>query len=94
MFAAVNSMISAQSDSIGGGARGSESGRESGTLESRASEGTKSVFGSITVEVAASEAVSGQPSSICASGSDLKIGVSSSAASRVLSSCRAKSCSP
>ena len=92
MFAAVNSMIGAQSDSTGGGAGGPESGKESGTLESRALWGTRSVFGSIAVEVAAPEAVSSHPSSICAAGSELKIGAGSSAASRVLSGCRAKSC--
>ena len=58
MSAAVNSMIGAQSDSTGGGAGGPESGKESGTLESRASWGTRSVFGSIAAEVAAPEVVS------------------------------------
>ena len=85
-------MISAQSDSIGRGAEGSESGEESDSLESRASEGTKPVFGSIAVEVAAPEAVSNHPSSIYAAGSELRVGVDSCAASRALSGCRAKSC--
>ena len=49
MSAAVNSMISAQSDSIGRGAEGSESGEESGILESRASQRTRLVFGLIAV---------------------------------------------
>ena len=93
MSGAINSMIGAQLDSIGG-AGGSQSGRESGTSESRASRGTKSVFGSIAVKVAPPEAVSSHPSSIYAAGSELKIGAGSSAASRVLSGCRAKSCSP
>ena len=75
-----------------GGVGGSESGKESGTLESRASQGTRSVFSSIAVEVAAPEAVSSHPSSICAAGSELRIGAGSSAASRVLSDGRAKSC--
>ena len=92
MSAMANSMIGAESDSIGGGAGGSESGKDSGTLESRASEGTKSVFGSITVEVAAPEAVSNHPSSICTAGSKSKVGAGSCAASRALSGCRAKSC--
>ena len=92
MSAAVNSMTGAQSDSIEGGAGGSESGEESGTSESRDSQGTRSVFGSIAVEVAAPEAVSSHPSSICVVGSELKIGADSSAASRVLSGCQAKSC--
>ena len=92
MSAAVNSMIGAQSDSTGGGAGGPESGKESGTSESRALWGTRSVFGSIAVEVAAPKAVSSHPSSICVAGSELKVGAGSSAASRVLSGCRAKSC--
>ena len=94
MSAAVNSMIGAQSDSTGGGAGGPESGKESGTSESRASWGTRSVFGSIAVEVAAPEVVSSHPSLVCAAGSESKIGAGSSAASKVLSGCRAKSCSP
>ena len=84
MSAAVNSMIGAQSDSIGGVAEGSESGKESSTSESRASEGVRSVFGSIAVEVAAPEAVSSHPSSICAAASALRVGADSCAASRVL----------
>ena len=92
MSATVNSMIGAQSDSIGGGAGGSESGEESGTSESRASQGIRLVFGSITVEVAAPEAVSSHPSSICAAGSESRVGADSCAASRALSGCRAKSC--
>ena len=92
MSAAVNSITGAQSDLIGRGAGGSESGKESGALESRASEGTKSIFSSIAVEVAAPEAVSSHLSSICAVGSELKIGADSCAASRALSGSRAKSC--
>ena len=92
MSAAVNSMIGTQSDSIGRGAEGSGSGEESGTLESRASQGTGSVFGSITVEVAAPEVVSSHPSLIGAVGSELRVGVDSRAASRALSGNRAKSC--
>ena len=61
MSAAANSMIGAQSDSIGKGVEGSESGEESGTLESRASQRTELVFGSISVEIAAPEAVSSHP---------------------------------
>ena len=81
-------MIGAQSDSIGGDAGGSESG----TLESRASEGTKSVFGSIAIEVAALKVLSNHPSSICAAGSESRVGADSCAASRALSGSRAKSC--
>ena len=69
MSAAVNSMISAQSGLIGRGTEGSESGEESGSLESRASQRIGLVFGSIAVEIAAPEAVSSHPSSIGAVGS-------------------------
>ena len=60
-------MIGAQSDSIGRGADGSESG----TLESRAAQRVRLVFGSIVVETTAPEAVSSHPSSISAFGSKL-----------------------
>ena len=92
MSAVANSMIGAQSNSIGGGARGSESGKESGTSESRALQGTRSVFDSIAVEIAAPKAVSSHLSSICAVGSGLGVGVDSCVASRALSGGRAKSC--
>ena len=92
MSAAVNSMIGAQSDSIGRGAGGSESGEESGTSESRVLLGTRSVFGSIAIEVAAPEAVSNHPSSICAAGSESRVRADSCATSRALSGYRAKSC--
>ena len=85
-------MTGALSDSIGRGAGGSESGEESGTSESRALQGTRSVFGSIVIEVAAPEAVSSHPSSIYAAGSELRVGADSCAASRALSGYRAKSC--
>ena len=74
MSAAVNSMTGAQSDSIGRGAEGSESGEESDTLELRALQRTGMVFGSIVVEIAALEAVSNHPSSIGAVGSELRVG--------------------
>ena len=64
MSTVVNSMIGAQSDSIGRGAEGSKSGEEFGTFESRASQRTGLVFSSIAVEIAAPEAVSSHPSSI------------------------------
>ena len=86
MSVAVNSMIGAQSDLIGRGAGGSESG----TSESRASQGTGSVFGSIAVEVAAPEAVSSHPSSIGAVGSELKVGEDTRAASWALFGGRAR----
>src|SRR3954464_12964559 len=85
-------MIGAQSDSIGKGAEGSESGEESGTLESRASQRIRLVFGSIAVEIAAPEAVSSHPSSIGVVGSELRVGADTRAASRALFGGRAKSC--
>ena len=81
-------MIGAQSDSIGRGAEGSESG----TLESRASQMTRLVFGSIAVEIAALEAVSNHPSPIGAVDSELRVGADTCPASRALSGGRARSC--
>ena len=92
MSAAVNSMIGAQSDSIGRGAEGSESGEDSSALESRASQRTGLVFGSIVVEIAAPEAVSSHPSSIGIVGSELRVGVDTGAASGALFGGRARSC--
>ena len=92
MSAAVNSMIGAQSGSIGRGAEGSESGEESGSLESRASQRIGLVFGSIAVEIAAPEAVSNHPSSIGVIGSELGVGADTGAASRALFGGRARSC--
>ena len=92
MSAAVNSMTGAQSDSIGGGAGGSESGEESDTSESRALQRTGMVFGSIAVEIAAPEAVSNHKSSIGAVGSELRVGEEACAASGALSGSRARSC--
>ena len=83
-------MIGAQSDSIGRGADGSESGKESGTLESRAVQRFMLVFGSIAVETAALEVVSSHPSLIGAVGSELRVGADAGAA-RVLSGGRARS---
>ena len=74
MSAVVNSVIGAQLGSIGRGAEDSESGTESGTLESRAPRRTRLVFGSITVEIAAPEAASSHPSSIGVVGSELRVG--------------------
>ena len=65
----VNSMIGAQLDSIGRDADGSESKKESGTLESRASQRIRLVFGSIAVETVAPKAVSIHLSSIGVVGS-------------------------
>ena len=86
-------MIGAQSDSIGRGADGSESGKESGTLESWAAQRVRQVFGSIAVQTAAPEAVSNHLSSIDAVGSELRVGADAGAASRALFSSRARSCS-
>ena len=84
-------MIGAQSDSIGRGADGSGSGRESGTLESRAAQRIMLVFGSVAVETATPEAVSSHPSSIGAVGSELRVGDDAGAASEVPSGGRARS---
>ena len=93
MSAAVNSMIGAQSDSIGRGAEGSESGEESGSLKSRVSRSAGLVLGSIAVGIAAPEAASNHPSSIGAVGSELRVGADAGAASRALFGGRARSCS-
>ena len=90
MSAAVNSMIGAQS--ISRGTEGSESGEESGSLESRVSQSTGLVFGSIAVGVAAPEVASNRPSSIGAVGSELRVGADAGAASRALFGGRARSC--
>ena len=92
MSAVVNSMIGAQSGSIGRGTEGSQSGEESGSLESRASQRVGLVFGSIAVEIAAPKAVSNHPSSIGVIGSELGVGADTCAASRALSGSRARSC--
>ena len=84
-------MIGAQSDSIGRGAGGSESKKESGTLESWAAQRIMLVSGLIAVETAAPEAVSNHPSSIGAVGSELRIGADAGAASGVLFGGRARS---
>ena len=84
-------MIGAQSDSIGRGAGGSGSEKESGTLESRAAQRVMLVFGSITVETAAPEAVSNHPSSIGAVGIGLRYGADAGTASGVQFSGRARS---
>ena len=94
MSVAANSMIGAPSGSIGRGTEGLESGKESGILESRASQRTGLVFGSIIIEIVAPEAVSSHPSSIGAVGSGLKAEADSCAATKTLSGGRAKSCSP
>ena len=84
-------MIGAQSDSIGRGADGSGSGRESGILESWVARRIMPVFGSIAVETAAPEAVSSHPSSIGAVGSEVRVGADAGAASGVPSGGRARS---
>ena len=67
-------MIGAQSGSIGRGAEDSEPGTESGTLESRALQRTRLVFGSIAVEIAAPGVASNRPSPTGAVGSELMVG--------------------
>ena len=67
-------MIGAQSGSIRRGAEGSESGQESNSLGSLASQRTKPVFGSIAVEIAAPGAASNRPSPTSAVGSKLMVG--------------------
>ena len=93
MSTAVNSMIGAQSDSIGRGAEGLESGEESGSMESRVSQSMGLVFGSIAVWIAAPEVASNHPSSIGAVGSELRGEADAGAASRALFGGRARSCS-
>ena len=93
MSAAVNSMIGAQSGSIGRGAEGSESGEESGSLESRVLWSAGLVFGSIAVGIAAPEAASNHPSLIGAVGSELRVGAIAGAVSETFSDGRTKSCS-
>ena len=84
-------MIGAQLDSIGRGTGGSESERESGTLESWVAQRIMLVFGSITVETAGPKVVSNNPSSIGAVGSELRVGADAGAASGVLFGGRARS---
>ena len=84
-------MIGAQSDSIGGSPGGSESKKESGTLESQASQRIRLVFGSIAIETAAPEAVSSHLSSIGAVGSELRDGADAGTTSGVLFGGRARS---
>ena len=67
-------MTGAQSGLIGRGAGFTESGSESGTLESRALRGTRLVSGSIAVEVAVFEAASNRLSPTGAVGSELMVG--------------------
>ena len=92
MSVAVNSMIGAQSGSIGRGTEGSESGEESGTLDLRASQRTRLVFSLIAIVIAAPEAVSNHPSSIGVVGSEPRVGADTGAASRALFGGRARSC--
>ena len=84
-------MIGAQSDLIGRGADGSEFGKESGTLQSRAAQRIMLVFGSIAVETAAPETVSNHPSSTGTVGPELRVGADAGTASGVLFSGRARS---
>ena len=85
MFAVVNSIIGAQSDSIGRGAGGSESGKESGSSESQVMQSAGLAFGSIAFEIEAPEVTSNCSSSIGAIGSELGVGTDACVASRTLS---------
>ena len=67
-------MIGAQLGPIGRGAEDPESGKESGTLESQASQRTRLVFGSIAVEIAVPGAAPNRPSLTGAVGSELRVG--------------------
>ena len=67
-------MIGAQSGSIERGAEYTESGAESGTLESQALQMTRLVFGSIAIEIAAPWVASNRPSPASAVSSELMIG--------------------
>ena len=87
-------MIGTQSDSSGRGTDGSESEKEFGTLESRAAQRIRLVFGSIAIETAAPEAVSNHLSSIGAVGSELRVGADAGAASGLLFGGRARSYPP
>ena len=89
--AAVNSMIGAQSGSIGRGTGGLESEKESGTLESQAARWIILVFGSIAVETAAPEAVFNHLSSVGAVVSELRVGADAGTTSGVLFGGRARS---
>ena len=91
--AEVNSMIGAQSDSIGTGAGDSESvaGEGSNGLTTRLSCKVRSMFGSIVGEFKASVAGSIHPSAEGAPGFELRVGAAACAISRTLSDGRAKS---
>ena len=88
-------MISAQSDSIGTDAGGSDpmAGDESNGSATRVSWEVKSVFGSIATEGATFVAGSIHPSSDGAIHSGLRARVVAGVISRTLSDDRAKSCS-
>ena len=92
MSAAVNSIIGAQSDSIGRGVGGSESGEESGSSESLVVQSAGLAFGSIAFGIAAPEVTSNRSSSIGAVGSESMVGTGARAASKALFGGRAISC--
>ena len=91
MSAAVNSIIGAQSDSIGGGAGGSEFREESGSSESWAMQSAGLAFGSIAFEITAPEVTSNRSPLIGAAGSGIGVRAGAFAASRVLFGGRARS---
>ena len=92
MSAAVTSITGAQSGSIGKGAGGSESGKETGASESQVSQGTRLVFGSIAVDVEAPRAASIHRPSIRAISSGLMAEADPCADTKALFGGRARSC--
>ena len=74
MSTVVNSVIGAQSDSIGRGAGGSEFGEESGPSESWVVRSAGLAFGSIAFEITAPDVASNRSSSIGVIGSELEVG--------------------
>ena len=92
MSAAVNSIIGAQSDSIGRSAGGSEFGEESGSSESRVVQSAGLAFSSIAFGIAGPKVTSNRSSSIGAIGSELGVGTDACAASRTLFGGGARSC--
>ena len=92
MFAAVNSIIGAQSDLIGRGEGGFGVRGGVRILGVRVVQSVGLAFGSIAFEIAAPKVTSNRSSSIGAIGSELGVGTDACAASRTLSGGRARSC--
>ena len=92
MSAAVNSITSAQSDSIGRGVGGLEFREESDSLESRATRSAELEFNSIAFEIAAPKVTCNRSSSTDTTGSELRVRAGAFAASGILFGDRARSC--